>query len=269
MSGPLVLVTNDDGVDAPGLRAVAEALSALGEVHVVAPDREMSASSQALTMDDRVRAAQVGPRTYAVNGTPADCVGMAIRKLLGSRPALLVSGINTGANLGEDVFYSGTVGGAREGSFYGVPSIAVSLAVSPANREAPDFSTAAQLAARLAGLVLERRLPAGTLLNVNVPPGRPTTAVITVQARQALSSAAGAAWDEARSWGLEADPWDRDELSDIEAVRQGLVSITPLHTDTTHHAALRTLQKWAAALRDGRDARILAPGPVPWYSSGS
>ena len=125
---PLILVTNDDGVHAPGIRALAQALAKIGEVHVVAPDREVSACGQSLTLKHPLRAEQIEPKVWSVDGTPADCVNLALVKLLPRRPELVVSGINRGANLGEDIFYSGTVGGAREGTFFGVPSIAMSLA---------------------------------------------------------------------------------------------------------------------------------------------
>src|SRR6202008_107344 len=152
MPEPLILVTNDDGVHAPGIRALALALRDLGQVHVVAPDREVSACAQSLTLTKPLRAETIEPYLHSVDGTPADCVNLALVKLLPRRPDLVVSGINRGANMGEDVFYSGTVGGAREGTFFGVPSIAMSLAV----REAKDldFAPAAAFAAKLAALVL-------------------------------------------------------------------------------------------------------------------
>src|SRR5258705_10011651 len=154
MSTPLILVTNDDGVHAPGIKALAAGLAPLGTVYVVAPDREVSACAQSLTLKHPLRAERVDERIHAVDGTPADCVNLALVKLLPRRPDLVVSGINRGANLGEDVFYSGTVGGAREGTFFGVPSIAVSLAV----RADADFEQAAGFAHRLAGVVLVKGL---------------------------------------------------------------------------------------------------------------
>src|SRR5215468_7709669 len=152
MSQPVILVTNDDGVHAAGIRALVEALRSLGDVQVVAPDREVSACSQSLTLKHPLRAERVEPGIYAVDGTPADCVNLAVVKLLGRRPDLVVSGINRGANLGEDVFYSGTVGGAREGTFFGVPALAFSLAAKADH----DFGPAAEFARRLCTLVLEK-----------------------------------------------------------------------------------------------------------------
>src|SRR5438552_13033917 len=162
MAQPLILITNDDGVHAPGIKALGAALGQRGEVHVVAPDREVSACSQSLTLKHPLRAEKVEERVHAVDGTPADCVNLALVKLLPRRPELVVSGINRGANLGEDIFYSGTVGGAREGTFFGVPSIAMSLAT----RTDPDFSYASTFAARIAAIVLDKGLPERTLLNV-------------------------------------------------------------------------------------------------------
>src|SRR5258708_35708481 len=179
---PLILITNEYGVQAPGILALAQALRPLGEVHVVAPDREVSACSQSLTLKHPLRAEPLEQRVYSVDGTPADCVNLALVKLLPRRPDLVVSGINRGANMGEDVFYSGTVGGAREGTFFGVPSIAVSLAVREAREM--DFGAAAAFAAKLAAMVLSKGLPERTLLNVNVPPGTPAGVAVTVQGRR-------------------------------------------------------------------------------------
>ena len=253
MQQPLILVTNDDGVHAPGIKALAGALAALGEVHVVAPDREVSACSQSLTLKHPLRVEAVEPRTHAVDGTPADCVNLALVKLLPRRPELLISGINRGANLGEDVFYSGTVGGAREGTFFGVPSLAVSLAARP---EAADFGNAAEFTLKLARLVLERGLPERTLLNVNVPPGKPAGALVTVQGRREHEGTILEGLDPRRRtyyWIEEGrDKWVSDETSDIHAVRQGFISITPLQSDTTHHAVLAAFRAWEQVLRDGK-----------------
>jgi 5'-nucleotidase len=247
---PLILVTNDDGVHAEGIRALADALQGLGQVHVVAPDREVSACSQSLTLKHPLRAQRIEDGVHAVDGTPADCVNLAIVKLLPERPRLVISGINNGPNMGEDVFYSGTVGGAREGTFFGIPSIAVSLAA----RGEDDFSHAARFAARLSALVLDKGLPPHTLLNVNVPGGALRGAVITVQGRRQHETHVLEGMDPRRRpyyWIEEVqDRWISDDLSDVHAVRGGLVSVTPLHTDTTHHAALGALRAWESALQD-------------------
>jgi 5'-nucleotidase len=248
MADPLILVTNDDGVHAPGIHALATALRDAGEVWVVAPDREASASSQSLTLKHPLRAEKVEPRVFAVDGTPADCVNLAIVKLLPRRPTVVVSGINRGGNLGDDVFYSGTVGAAREATFFGVHAIAVSLAA----RADLDYGPAASFARRLVALVLERGLPERTLLNVNVPPGTPTGAAVTVQGRRAHEGTILEGLDPRHRtyyWIEEGrDQWESDEMSDIFAVRSGLVSVTPLQTDTTAHRALAPLRDWEAEL---------------------
>src|SRR5262245_22701881 len=178
---PLILVTNDDGVHAPGIQALADGLAGLGEVWVVAPDREASASSQSLTLKHPLRAEKVEPGIFAVDGTPADCVNLAIVKLLPRRPSLVVSGINRGGKLGDDVFCSGTGGAAREATVAGVHAIAMSLAA----RADLGYTPASRFARQLAAMVLERGLPEHTLLNVNVPPGKPTGVAVTVQGRRA------------------------------------------------------------------------------------
>jgi 5'-nucleotidase len=250
MTTPLILLTNDDGVHAPGIKALAAGLGGLGTVHVVAPDREVSACAQSLTLKHPLRAERVDERVYAVDGTPADCVNLALVKLLPRRPDLVISGINRGANMGEDVFYSGTVGGAREGTFFGVPSIAVSLAVREA-REL-DFSPAAAFTARLAAIVLTRGLPERTLLNVNVPPGAPSGVAVTVQGRREHEGTILEGLDPRRRtyyWIEEGtDRWHKDEMSDIHAVRSGLISVSPLQSDTTYHGVLGALRGWLPAL---------------------
>jgi 5'-nucleotidase len=248
MASPLVLITNDDGVHAPGIRALAEALASVGRVQVVAPDREASACSHSLSLRHPLRVKEIEPGVHAVDGTPADCVNLALVQLLPERPALVVSGINRGANLGDDIFYSGTVGGAREAVFFGLPSIAVSLA----ERTPTDYRPAAGFAARLARLVLERGLPERTLLNVNVPPGAVGRAAVTVQGRREHAGAVQQRIDSrsrAYYWiEEEREGWVRDEMSDIHAVRAGLVSVTPLQTDMTHQGALDRFRAWQALL---------------------
>ena len=251
MNTPLLLVTNDDGVDAAGIRALVSALRPLGDTFIVAPDREVSACAQSLTLSRPIDAREVEPRVFSVDGTPADCVHLAIERLLPRRPDLVVSGINRGANLGDDVFYSGTVGGAREGVFFGVPALAMSLAT----RGGADFGPAAAIAARLARLVLERGLPASTLLNVNVPQGEPSRAAITVQGRriQAVLAESYGTSGGGRAGGAAPVTQGESEarLTDYEAVQLGLVSVTPLHTDTTFYDALPILSTWNLVFRNG------------------
>jgi 5'-nucleotidase len=244
VTAPLILVTNDDGVHAPGIAALAAALRPLGDVHVVAPDREVSACAQSLTLKHPLRAERISPGVHSVDGTPADCVNLAIVKLLPRRPELVVSGINRGANLGDDVFYSGTVGGAREGTFFGIAAIAFSLAA----RSEMDFGPAAAFAHTLAAKVLEKGLPERTLLNVNVPLGPIAGVAITVQGRREHEGTILEGLDPRRRtyyWIEEGrDRWVSDDVSDIFAVRKGLVSVTPLQSDTTHHAVMPAFRAW-------------------------
>jgi 5'-nucleotidase len=251
MGAPLILVTNDDGVHAKGIRALAKSLASLGDVKIVAPDREVSACGQSLTITRALHSAVVEPNVYSVDGTPADCVNLAVVRLLGRRPDLVVSGINRGPNLGEDVYYSGTVGGAREACFFGIPAIAMSLVT----RSDADYGPAAAFAAALAAKVLEKRLPERTLLNVNVPLGRPTRVAMTVQGRRQHEALIQddvdpridfPHWNEVEL----KDPWLEGTISDMEAVRIGIVSVTPLQTDATHYATLEAFRPWMQELSE-------------------
>ena len=191
---PKILVTNDDGVHAPGLRRLAAALRAVGTVWVVAPDRERNAASHALTLHKPLRVETLGPRLLACSGTPTDCVNLAVNALLDGRPSLIVSGINRGANLGPDVTYSGTVAAAMEGTLLGIPSVAISQAGPVAihgddgSNDDKDYAAAAAFMSRLARLVLARGLPPGVLLNVNVPPQpHPLTPPLSLKGRGSAS----------------------------------------------------------------------------------
>lgn len=240
---PLLLITNDDGVHSPGIRAIAAALKGVGDVVVVAPDREMSACGHSLSLRSSVPA-EVEPGVFSLHGTPADCIDRALRGVLPGRPDLVVAGINHGANLGDDIFYSGTVGGAREAVFNRLPAIAVSLAA----RTPTDFRLAAAFTAHLARVVLSRGLPERTLLNVNVPPGQPMRSAFTVQGRidrMMLGPDVGIVGSNGHGeWSREDDASGLDEMSDVHAVRAGLISITPLQTDTTHHRTIERFRAW-------------------------
>jgi 5'-nucleotidase len=248
MADPLILATNDDGVHAPGLRALAAALRDLGELWIVAPDREASASSQALTLKHPLRADKIDANVFAVDGTPADCINLAVMRLLPRRPRVVVSGINRGGNLGDDVFYSGTVGAAREATFFALPAIAVSLAA----KADLDYSPSAAFSRRLVRLVIERGLPEWTLLNVNVPAGEPKGVVVTVQGRRSHECGVLEALDPRHRtyyWIEEGrDQWVRDDVADIWAVRSGLISVTPLQTDSTNHRTIAALREWEREL---------------------
>ena len=237
-----ILVTNDDGVRSPGIHALAAAMRPLGEVIVVAPHIEASAIGHALTLRRPLRMEPVGDQVYEVDGTPTDCVNIAITQLYdpgGRRPDLVISGINTGYNLGDDVTYSGTVSGAMEGSLLGLPSIAVSLERS---RGAYDFSHAASAAAKVAEAVLERGLPPRVFLSINVPAGVPKGIRATVQAKRNHITVVNERIDprgKAYYWIEEGqNDWEPHDHSDYQACRDGYVSVTPLQPDLTAHEAL-------------------------------
>src|SRR5437867_3052416 len=179
MSSPVILVTNDDGYHAEGLRTLAEAAACLGRIVVVAPDRDRSAASHALTLTRPLRARILGKDRFSVDGTPTDCVNLGVLGLIDARPELVVSGINAGLNLGDDVTYSGTVSAAIEGTVLGVPSIAMSADGPPF-----AFQTAGRIAARIAALVLEKGLPRDTFLSVNVPAAEIRGVQVTRQGRR-------------------------------------------------------------------------------------
>jgi 5'-nucleotidase len=239
-----ILVTNDDGYRSEGLHALAGALAALGDVIVVAPMTEASAIGHALTLRHPLRIEHIGDRVHAVDGTPTDCVNIAIAQVFNGKPDLVVSGINKGWNLGDDVTYSGTVAGALEGALLGIPAMAVSLRFT---RGTFDFHYAAAAAATLAGAMFERPLPARTFLNVNVPWGPPKGFRVTVQAtRNHITSVAERQDPKGRAyyWIEEGqNEWQPHDRSDYQAVRDGYVSVTPLHPDLTAHHAIAAVEE--------------------------
>lgn len=242
---PKILVTNDDGIDSDGIKALAQSLSSLGEVIVVAPSTDMTAVSHSLTLHSPLRIEKRGEGRYAVTGTPTDCVVLAVNILMNNElPDLVVSGINRGANLGDDVHYSGTVAGAMEGAFYGVASIAISLA----GRELYDFQYAAQVAKEISDKVLKSGLPRGTLLNVNVPRGPIKGIAITRQASRTAGTEILVGHDPRNRpyyWvGYGKISWEQNAGTDFAAIKQGLVSITPIKNDMTNHSYLAELEKW-------------------------
>jgi 5'-nucleotidase len=249
----IILVCNDDGIRSAGIQALAGALAPLGDVWVVAPDREQSAVSHSLTLHRPLRVEQEGPRQFAVDGTPTDCVNLAVSGILPGRPGLLVSGINKGANLGDDITYSGTVSAAIEGTLLGIPSLAISLAsLTSRDRDAFTFGDAAEFAARLAAQVIARPLAANTLLNVNVP-AVPRDAMTGFRiTRQGKRRYGEALIEKIDPRGKKYYWIGGDELgfidepgTDFAAVRDGAVSITPIHLDLTHYPSFEPLQSLA------------------------
>jgi 5'-nucleotidase len=250
-----ILLTNDDGIFADGIYALYQEMKQLGAVIAIAPESEQSAVGHAITLANPLRINQVNRHGeffgYAVNGTPADCVKLAVHAILDERPDILVSGINLGANVGTAVIYSGTVSAATEGTILGIPSIAVSLATW----SNPDYRFAARFAGKLALKVMENRLPPGTLLNVNVPavPDEEVAGVeITRNSGSRFEDIFEKRIDPRKrvyywSAGVE-QAYDLSEGTDSAALQAGKVSITPIHFDMTAHAHVESIQGWGLSL---------------------
>jgi 5'/3'-nucleotidase len=245
-----ILLTNDDGFHSEGLRSLRDAVAEIGDVIVVAPDREMSAVSQSITLLSPLRYTSVCDNEYTVEGTPADCIILALRTILESPPQLIISGINKGPNLGDDISYSGTVAGALEGTFNGIPSMAVSLA----GRSDLNFKPGAEFAARLAGRILEKGLPEDVLLNVNVPLNWTGTVEFTRQGKKRNKNVLQEGKDPrgGKYFWVEDPPAINhgDAGSDFAAIEAGSISITPLHLDRTDFPALKSLSTWQQELTE-------------------
>jgi 5'-nucleotidase len=241
---PLILLANDDGVHARGLHALAERLGDLGDLVVVAPDRERSATSHAFTMDRPLRVQEVRPGWFSVDGTPVDCVYLGVLKLSPRPPALLVSGVNHGLNLGADVFYSGTVACAVEAAIRSIPAMAMSLDV----HAVADFGPAAAFAHALARAILVEGLPEATLLNVNVPVGAARHYRFTRLGKRLYRDTVEERADlrGRRYYWLGGPPIGVGDIdgSDGAAIHDGVVSVTPLGLDLTHGGLLERLPGW-------------------------
>jgi len=250
---PVIFVTNDDGISSAGIKVLAKALEAVGDVYVVAPDSEQSAVAHALTLHRPLKSVRSGSRKFSVNGTPTDCVIMGVNKLLPKWPDIIVSGINHGGNLGDDVTYSGTVAAAMEGTLLGIPSLAVSLAIDINNNgdlalKPSRFRAAADLAVRYTETVLERGLPKDTLLNINVPDTHKIKGVrLTKQGKRVYDNAIQEITDPRGKrcyWiGGGMPVWEGSEETDFQAVFDGFVSITPVHLDMTNHSAFKIIKR--------------------------
>ncbi|MEM9058311.1 MAG: 5'/3'-nucleotidase SurE [Pseudomonadota bacterium] len=242
-----ILVSNDDGYHARGIRALADALRSVATVTVVAPDRNRSGASNSLTLDAPLRVRRVGDAEHCVTGTPTDCVHLAITGLLDSEPDMVISGINHGANLGDDVLYSGTVAAAMEGRFLGLPAVALSLA----SERCRDFNAAARVACELVERLAKNPLPADTILNVNVPDG-PFEALKGMQATRLGHRHKAEPIIRERDprglpiyWVGPAGPGeDSGPGTDFNAVREGYVALTPLRVDLTRFDAIDTVAGW-------------------------
>ena len=247
-----ILVTNDDGYLATGIRTLAEAAAALGEVHVVAPDREQSATSHSLTLHHPLRARTASPGIQVIDGTPTDCVMLGCGELLEHKPDFVISGVNHGANLGDDVLYSGTVAAAMEATILGIPAIAFSYAGRDAD-EIPAWKETLQ--SLLEQLLARDPYPAETLLNVNLPPIAPADVkgvrVTTLGRRAYVGSLTRAKDPNGREYfwigGGESKWWGSGE-SDFRAIHDGYISVTPLHLDLTNYKLLEEIGRWSLTL---------------------
>ncbi|KPK13868.1 MAG: stationary phase survival protein SurE [Anaerolineae bacterium SG8_19] len=242
-----ILLSNDDGYFAPGIVLLAEALAPLGEVTVVAPERDRSGSSNSLTLDRPLTVRQAQSRTYFVNGTPTDCVHLAVTGLLKELPDIVISGINHGANMGDDTIYSGTVAAATEGFLLGIPSIAISLVAEGGNH----FSTAGRVAVELVNRFKERAFGQSVLLNVNVPDveyGKLRGLHVTRLGRRHKAEPVVKSVTprgETVYWiGAAGSAQDAGEGTDFHAVANNRVSITPLQVDLTRYAQMEPVATW-------------------------
>ncbi|WP_374605047.1 5'/3'-nucleotidase SurE [Niveibacterium sp.] len=245
-----ILLSNDDGYFAPGIAALAEALSGFAEVFVVAPERDRSGASHSLTLDRPLSVRRAPSGFHFVNGTPTDCVHLAVTGFLGFRPDLVVSGINHGANMGDDTIYSGTVAAAMEGYLLGIPSIAVSLV----GRELNQFSTAAAVAADVVRACADDASGAPYLLNVNVPDlpssamkGRRVTRLGKRHMAEPVVRSVNPRGETIYWVGAVGAAQDAGEGTDFHAVANGFVSITPLQVDLTQFSALSSWQERLSA----------------------
>jgi len=242
-----ILISNDDGYMAEGIQALAEAMSTLGDITVVAPDRNRSGASNSLTLENPLRVNKLETGVYRVEGTPTDCVHLAITGLLDDEPDMVVAGINAGANLGDDVLYSGTVAAAIEGRFLGLPAVAISLN----GHTATHYETAAWAAKKLIRQLLESSLPADTILNINVPD-------LPIEEITGFESTRLGRRHKAEPVIKELDPrgramyWvgpageeeDAGPGTDFDAIRRGAISVTPLQIDLTHYEAIDGVANW-------------------------
>ena len=248
---PNILITNDDGIHAPGLRALIAAMQEIGTVTVVAPSHERSAAAQSLTLRQPIYCDQIAEREYAIEGTPADAMIVALHTLLKEKPDVVISGINPGGNMGENVYYSGTVGAAMEAAINHVPAVAVSIAH---RGKEFDFSVAAEFTQRLAPIVMKDGLPRGVLLNVNIP--QPWTGKVhfTRQSSKITRNLLQAGTDPRgrQYYWLHEQKFiePMEQGTDHAAVRDGAISITPLMLDHTDTASLNHLSHWAKTLEE-------------------
>lgn len=244
------LISNDDGIEARGIQVLSARMRDLGDVIIVAPDRNCSGASNSLTLDAPIRIREISEKCYRVRGTPTDCVHIALTGLLEEDPDIVVSGINAGANLGDDVIYSGTVAAAMEGRFLGLPAIAVSLVFEDRPRY---FETAAEAVARLVDRLSHDPLPADTILNINVPdlPWSEIQGFEVTRLGYRHRAEAVVKMDDPRGrpmyWiGPAGGGQDAGPGTDFDAIRRGFISVTPIHVDLTRYQALEQVSGWVS-----------------------
>lgn len=246
-----ILLTNDDGIFAEGLSVLRKALGRFAELYVIAPDRERSATGHSITVHRPLRVREAGFRSqrvrgWVVDGTPADCVKLGLEALLPEKPDFLIAGINLGPNVGTDVLYSGTVSAAIEGIINGIPSVAVSLAT----HDEPDFSRAVDFIERFLPEFSRQIVPTGTLLNINVPPGTPRGIKVTKLGNIRYVNVIDRRTDprgRVYFW-MAGEPLDvngNDSDTDVVAVKEGFISITPVHIDLTDYLFAEKLKRWS------------------------
>jgi 5'-nucleotidase len=245
----MILVTNDDGIYSKGILVLAKTLQEIGDVFVVAPDREKSSIAHSLTLHRPLRVEKIRKNFYAVDGTPADCIHLGVHALLPKRPRLIVAGINKGGNLGDDITYSGTVSAAFEGTLLGISSFAISLVA----RSHFKFNVAARFALRVARTIIKRGLPKETFLNINIPnvdEEKIRSYKITQQGRWIHNGNGVIEKMDPRGkkyyWiGGGRSLYDQERNTDMEAVSKSYISITPLNLDLTNYSSIRELKKWS------------------------
>ncbi|MFC2157277.1 5'/3'-nucleotidase SurE [Acidobacteriota bacterium] len=243
MDKPLILLTNDDGFFSEGLEALRSKLENYGSVFIVAPDRERSATSLSLTLHNPLRLKQIKKNVFSLSGTPVDCVYMAVQKILPRTPDILISGINPGPNLGQqDIAYSGTMGGALQGTFLGIPSFAISMMHDKDGRF--EFEHGAEFASRLASKILKKGLPDGVTLNVNIPPPPIKGTRLTKLGEKRYNPEILEKKDPRNRtyyWiGTGRPKTIGDEESDVMVIKKGFITITPVQRDMTHHSLLNS-----------------------------
>ena len=252
-----ILISNDDGIEASGIRVLAEAMRGLGTVMIVAPDKNRSGASNSLTLDAPIRIKEIREGVFRVSGTPTDCVHVALTGLLDKDPDIVVSGINSGANLGDDVIYSGTVAAAMEGRFLGYPAVALSLAFDE-NPEHRYFDTAGEAAIRLVKQLQQDPLPADTILNVNVPNcpwseirGFEVTRLGNRHRAEPVVKSIDPRGREMYWIGPAGAEQDAGPGTDFDAIRRKYISVTPIHVDLTRYQALDQVAGWVTSISTG------------------